>query len=201
MEDDNTLNNFAYGLGWARKPSEVVVIQLFRLFHEAIESCCEMYSLRERRWDKFAPLKGSVRIEQYAATLHKETKSLYWVAARGNKQGCHVILKLNMENMIFSELPHWLWKKENQGESRASFTPFPNINYITPKGAISLVSLLLRMLAFCFYRIWSIVRQISRKKAIIRKSKETREIAPTVDVREWCEGDSTFSLILLLSKP
>ncbi|GKB75174.1 hypothetical protein Tco_0942069 [Tanacetum coccineum] len=104
MEDDDTLNNFAYGLGWAKKPFEVVVIQLCRLFHEAIEPCGEMYSLRERCWEKVAPLKGSVRIKQYAGILHKETKLLYWVVARGNKQGGHVLLKLNMENMIFSEL-------------------------------------------------------------------------------------------------
>ncbi|GKD36022.1 hypothetical protein Tco_1251531 [Tanacetum coccineum] len=51
----------------------------------------------ERRWEKFVPLKGSVEIEQYAQTLHKETNSLYWVAEKGNMQGGHVIFKLNME--------------------------------------------------------------------------------------------------------
>ncbi|GJS58143.1 hypothetical protein Tco_0652927 [Tanacetum coccineum] len=68
-------------------------------------ACKAVIKLRERHWEKFAPLKGSVEIEQYARTLHKETNSLYWVAAKGNKQGCHVILKLNIEELIFHELP------------------------------------------------------------------------------------------------
>ncbi|GKD42640.1 reverse transcriptase [Tanacetum coccineum] len=34
LEDDANLNNYAYGLGWARKASETVVIQLFRGGHK-----------------------------------------------------------------------------------------------------------------------------------------------------------------------
>ncbi|PWA91645.1 14-3-3-like protein [Artemisia annua] len=103
IEDDSNLNNYSYGLGWIEKSSEIIVVQLSKLFDEAIEPCCEMYSLKQRCWKRLVPLKGGVDIRQYGGTFHKERKSLYWIARNRETKG-PVILKLEMEKLEFSTL-------------------------------------------------------------------------------------------------